>query len=50
MKHGFFMDKAGGVNIRSVSMLTDWRHKFFDFMDFGRLSFPFSVISRLEMR
>ena len=44
------MDKAGGVNIRSISMLTDCRHKFFDLMDFGRLSFPFKVVSRLEMR
>ena len=44
------MDKAGRVNIRSVGMLTNWRYKFFDLMDFGRLSLPFSVISRLEMR
>ena len=43
------MDKIGLVNIRSISVLINRRHKFFNFMDVDRLSFPFSVVNRLEM-
>ena len=44
------MDKIGRVNIRSISVLMNRRHKFFNFMDHNRLSLSLGIVNQLEMR
>ena len=44
-----FCIRLEGSMSGGISVLTNRRHKFFDFMDLGRLSFPFYIIKRLKM-